>query len=997
VADHIDPTDTPSEPRAHHLTSETPVSHEAEHSGDDLSPGQIWTPFEEAGTQQLRQPMVEAAPAADPATAESLEGEAATASESGETASSDLAEPLEITDEFAADAPAESHASEGDATEASVDDGAEATSESAAEKPAPRGAKRPTIRPREAPKPRDTIMIVNEAPGDECRVAFVRGKRLESYFAERVASATNVGNIYKGRVTNVEAAIQAAFVDFGEGQNGFLHISDLHPKYFPGGDKAESVGHKIPRRERPAIQDCVRKGQEITVQVIKQGIGTKGPTLTSYLSVPGRLLVMMPDMDKVGVSRKVDDEQQRREMRKILDSLDLPEGFGFILRTAGFDRSRTELQRDAAYLQRLWQAMAKRIDSVGAPAELYTESDILLRTVREMVDETVSHIVVDNEAAWQRVTAFLEVVFAKDAPKVLFYDKPAPIFSAFDLDRQIDSIHSREVPLPSGGALVIDQTEALVAIDVNSGKSRSARDSETNAYNTNKEAVDEICRQLRLRDLGGLVVCDLIDMRMPRHRRDIEARILEHLKKDRAKTTVAPISPFGMIELTRQRMRPSLRKAHYMDCPHCAGSGEVRLPDSTAADGLRQIQLLLSYPQIHRVEMVCGVRVASVILSTRRQQLVEIERDSGKRIDVRISEAIAGDRVDLYAYDDRGADIEIPRLGHPATPQLDELPTEPPEIEDGAAGEFSRDEEEGPRGRRGRRRRRRVLPADATAMLMSGAFDDLPEVLDDEPAVIDEVRAKELEERAAEQESGERTTGGEGDGRESRRFEPRRNRGRGGNRSQGGQPQRSPLQSAGRPDGIAPSDGDGVEGAADRDPDAPPSDQPGGSRRRRGRRGGRRRRGGSGDAGAHGSPAADAGAAGAAPQDGPSDSGGADSEDHHAEHDHGPRDPNAPGGDAPRGRRRRRGRGGRGRGHGGASDAPPRDGSHSSAGDSAGADAPRHHGSSHAEPSGPSGNTPAARPAGDDAKPKVGFLRSLYGAARRGLAPGAAKDAQRKE
>ena len=469
MVEPIDPKNTPSETPSHNFSASnstgetidhasdhgsTPTAHtphsehasETEHAGDHLPTGQIWTPFEEATPLPKRHELVEL-----DASDDGHEIEAAV-TDNSEIDSDDTLEEVEEIEETD-DATVEGDALEEGAEVTEVVEGVEGSTQDVTADGAPAKPVRRVVKRREAPKARDTIMVVNEVPGDECRVAFVRGRRLESYFAERVTSATNVGNIYKGRVTNVEAAIQAAFIDFGEGQNGFLHISDLHPKYFPGGIKAESVGHKIPRHDRPAIQDCVKKGQEITVQVIKQGIGTKGPTLTSYVSVPGRLLVMMPDMDKVGVSRKVEDEQQRREMRKILDSLELPEGFGFILRTAGFDRSRTELQRDAAYLQRLWQAMAKRINSVGAPAELYTESDILLRTVREMVDETVSHIIVDNEAAWQRVTAFLEVVFAKDAPKVLFYDRPAPIFSAFDLDRQIDGIHSREVPLPSGGAL----------------------------------------------------------------------------------------------------------------------------------------------------------------------------------------------------------------------------------------------------------------------------------------------------------------------------------------------------------------------------------------------------------------------------------------------------------------------------------------------------------------------------------------------------------------
>ena len=337
-------------------------------------------------------------------------------------------------------------------------------------------------------KPRQ-LVVVNDVPGEETRIAILEQGKLAQFHSERTTSATNVGSIYKARVVNVEPAIQAAFVDFGEGANGFLHISDLHTKYFPkrkgakdedGGEedvRTEKVGRKIPSRARPMMQEALKRGQEIIVQVLKEGLGSKGPTVTSYLSIPGRLLVMMPDMDNVGVSRKVEDEEGRRKMRKILDSLDLPAGFGFILRTAGFTATRTELARDAQYLTRLWQVMDKRMHAVGAPCQLYAEGDILLRTIRDSIDQTVDGIVVDSEQAFHRAKAFLEVVSPRTATKVHFYDRKTPVFHAFDVERQVDLLHTREVPLPSGGALVFDQAEALVAIDVNSGRSRSARDS----------------------------------------------------------------------------------------------------------------------------------------------------------------------------------------------------------------------------------------------------------------------------------------------------------------------------------------------------------------------------------------------------------------------------------------------------------------------------------------------------------------------------------------
>ncbi len=609
-----------------------------------------------------------------------------------------------------------------------------------------RGRKRETQQTAPDTTRRRQLMVVNDSPGEECRIAILENGKLEQVFAERVTTATNVGNIYKGKVVNVEAAIQAAFIDFGEGQNGFLHISDLHPQYFPGGDRTETVGRKIPRRDRPPIQEALRRGQEVIVQVLKEGLGTKGPTLTSYISIPGRLLVMMPHMDRVGVSRKVEDEDQRREMRRIIDSLELPDGCGFILRTAGFDRTKTELQRDALYLQRLWQAMERRMATTGAPCTLYTESDLLVRTIRDVVDDSVEAIVVDSESAFNRARTFLQVVAPLNAPKLRFYDRPSPIFYAFGVEQQIEQIHSHKVPLPSGGALVIDQTEAMVTIDVNSGKSRSARDSETNAYNTNKEAVDEIARQLRLRDLGGIIVNDLIDMRSARHRREIEERLQENLRRDRAKTTTLEISDFGIVEMTRQRMRPGLHKALFMDCPHCHGSGEVRVPDAVAADCLRKAALLFCYDRIHRVEIVCSVRVASALLSARRQALYDLEERTGKRVDVRISEAFAMDRVDLYAYDDRGADIEIDRLSRLPQPRLEDLPVEPPEpAEHDDEGD---DDGVDAGGRRRRRRRRRPAPADATAIALAGGFDDLPTPTAGEPSVSELIRRADAERQA---------------------------------------------------------------------------------------------------------------------------------------------------------------------------------------------------------------------------------------------------------
>lgn len=515
-------------------------------------------------------------------------------------------------------------------------------------------------------------MLMNYVPGEECRVAIVEDGKLEELHVERFAQASRVGNIYLGKVNNVEPSIQAAFVDFGVGENGFLHVSDLHPRYFPGvteDDSVEKVGHKTPRRERPAMQEALKRNNEILVQVLKEGVGTKGPTLTSYLSIPGRFLVMMPFMDNVGVSRKVDDEDQRRKMREILDQLDLPEGFGFILRTAGMDRTKAELKRDLAYLMRLWKDMERRLGAgSGRTRLLYSESDLLVRALRDMVSAETDEVIVDNEGALQRAARFLKIVAPRSTCKLYHYKEKSPMFHAFGVEEQISLMHAREVPLPSGGRLVIDQTEAMVAIDVNSGKSRDARDSEDNAFQTNLEAVDEICRQLRLRDMGGIVCNDMIDMRFPSNRKDVEARFKERLKRDRAKTTIATISPFGILEMTRQRMRGSHETVHFADCPTCRGRGILQKPDSVAADALRDLSALLANEKVRKVEMVVAPRVASELLSHKRQALSRIERAMDKHVDVRVSETVPVDRVTVYAYDDEG-DLDLTKMPRPIKPK----------------------------------------------------------------------------------------------------------------------------------------------------------------------------------------------------------------------------------------------------------------------------------------------------------------------------------------
>jgi len=512
-------------------------------------------------------------------------------------------------------------------------------------------------------------MLINYVSGEECRIAIVEDGKLEELYQERASAESHVGNIYKGKVTNVEPSIQAAFIDFGLERNGFLHITDLHPQYFGGKDKedTETVGLKTPRRERPPIQKCLKRGQEILVQVLKEGIGTKGPTLTSYLSIPGRYIVMMPFMEKMGVSRKVDDEDERREMRKLLNELSPPKDCGFIIRTAGMGRPKADLKRDLAFLQRVWKTIEQRRKKINV-GELYTEADLLIRTIRDVYSNDINQIIIDDANAAHRAQDFLNLASPRSASPVLYYQDPVPLFHRYDIERQIDSINSRTVEMPGGGSLVIDSTEALVAIDVNSGKMRNAKDAETTAYKTNIEACDEVCRQLRLRDLGGVVVIDLIDMRETKKRRAIENRFRDNLKNDRARTRINSISQFGLLEMTRQRMRPSLKKSTYLECPACLGLGATKSPESTVLQVMRELALVMHRKEVARIDLTISPDVAFQVLNRKRTQLVDLEQRHRTPVMVRVNASGPVDYIEIAAYNEHGSRIEInanAKLGSP--------------------------------------------------------------------------------------------------------------------------------------------------------------------------------------------------------------------------------------------------------------------------------------------------------------------------------------------
>ena len=516
-------------------------------------------------------------------------------------------------------------------------------------------------------------MMINVSAGTECRIAILHEGRLEEFFIERESTQSHVGNIYKGRITNVEPSIQAAFIDFGLEKNGFLHISDVQPQYFPNHTgEPEDVGRKIPRHHRPPIQKCFRRGQEVIVQITKEGVGTKGPTLTSYLSIPGRFLVMMPGMSRHGVSRKIEDDVQRRQMRDLLSQLALPSDMGFILRTAGLGRNKRELQRDLNYLMRLWKTVVERIKRLPGPAELYRESDLVTRTIRDIYTADFDRIVVDDATIAKKVREFLHIAMPRTKTSVETYADREPIFHRFGIEAELERINMRHVPLPSGGSLVIDSTEAMVAIDVNSGRFRSPADAEETALRINVEAAEEIARQLRLRDLGGLIVCDFIDMRHDRNKRRVEQALRDALKKHKERARILRMSAFGLIEMTRQRQGPSLRRNLYADCPHCRGSGQVKQPESVMLDAMRMIQLAAHNEQAQRIVLNLSNDVAFRLLNQKRSVISQIETETGKNVVIHGDAGFTSDHMEIACEDSRGRPVAI---AAPPAPPTALLPT----------------------------------------------------------------------------------------------------------------------------------------------------------------------------------------------------------------------------------------------------------------------------------------------------------------------------------
>jgi len=458
-------------------------------------------------------------------------------------------------------------------------------------------------------------ILINALDPDEHRIVALKDNKLDQFHIETTAKQVTQGNIYKGIVTRVEPSLQAVFVDYGEPKNGFLQKNEIHKDYF----------QDVEDGEKKALFNLIKKGQELIVQVTKDPISQKGAMLTTYISLPGRLSVLMPGNSTKGVSRKISDEEERKRLVGIMKKIKVPEGFGMIVRTAGKNSTKTLLTADLKYLMRVWKNIDKEGVKKKSPCLLYKEQTLAVRSLRDYFTTDVNEILIDSPEIFKEVKDFIQVIAPKQKNIVKRFKGEKPIFTKYQLEDQIASIYKKTVALKSGGFLVIEQTEALVSIDVNSGKSTKKKNIEETAFHTNLEACEEVARQLRLRDMGGLIVVDYIDMKERRHKAEITKTLKKHLKSDKAKTKVGGITAFGLLEMSRQKIRYAITFGSHETCRHCKGRGQIPSVETQGLAFLRQMNLRTIKAGIKEATGIVPNEVAGYLLNKKREELTDIE------------------------------------------------------------------------------------------------------------------------------------------------------------------------------------------------------------------------------------------------------------------------------------------------------------------------------------------------------------------------------------
>lgn len=497
-------------------------------------------------------------------------------------------------------------------------------------KPAAKSAKKqeaPKEKREREEKPPLLKLLVNAEEPEECRLALLADGHLDSIHVSTVSSKQTKNNIYKARIVAIESSLQAAFVDYGTEKNGFLPFNEIHPEYYK-----QEISQKnktlIEQHQwkKVRITDVLERGQEVLVQVVKEEVGNKGANMTTYLSIPGRCAVLMPGSDSNGISRKITGEERRSQLRDIITELNIPEGIGWIIRTASIDITKTALSKDVRYLIKLWKEIKKKGQSLEGVGMVYQDHDCVLRFLREHFDPEIKEILVDDLAAFEKVNDFLDQLPARQSgAKARLHKGSRPIFNQFNVEDQIESIYQPQVALPSGGSIVIDPTEALVAIDVNSGSTGKGKNFEESIFKANMEAATELARQLRLRDLGGLIVVDFIDMRSNKNIREVERQVKKAMKRDRAKVDTSRISKFGLMQISRQKLGAPIETSNYRVCEHCKGRGMVRSVETLALFYLRRIQTGASRNEVVQVESHFPLDVAGYLLNNKRHEISDIE------------------------------------------------------------------------------------------------------------------------------------------------------------------------------------------------------------------------------------------------------------------------------------------------------------------------------------------------------------------------------------
>lgn len=486
----------------------------------------------------------------------------------------------------------------------------------------------------------DCKIIINSEAPEECRIALIDKGKLEAFDIATQAHEQTRGNIYLGKIQNIEKSLEAVFVDIGRKKNAYLPFTEIHPDY---------TGNPENKKQAPQL---LEKGQPLLVQIVKEETSMKGPFATTYLSIPGRYLVLMPGNTHVGVSRKIEDEQERKRLKEILKSCKVPEGVGLIARTVSAGIPKRDILKDLRYLVRLWNNLKGKVQSTKTPGVIYEDADVVTRFLRDQLTTDISEIVVDNEAVFNNIKAFLRIIAPRQVATVKLYKKDQPIFTAYGLEEQIEQVYTSMVHLPSGGHIVIEPTEAMISIDVNSGRNVNEKDIEDTALKNNLEAAEEIARQLRLRDLGGIIVIDFIDMRSRQNRTQVERRMRECLKKDRARTEVTRISRFGLLALVRQKIRAPVQTGSYIKCPCCNGRGLVKSVEAVSLSHMRKITSFLAKKKPkpgQTVRMEVPPPVASYLLNKKRYSLHTIETDFQTILEIEANPVLGVEDFKLYA------------------------------------------------------------------------------------------------------------------------------------------------------------------------------------------------------------------------------------------------------------------------------------------------------------------------------------------------------------